>query len=181
MNRLQYKMDVRTIDLRKLLGGYMHNKSCEKRTSSGQSVRSFILYHASPLWFENQKLGWLKEWPRYNTTFDLEVGTSVIFRTAGSSRITVVLLSQSCQTLLLGVCVDVGADNKGNNVEEGHPGLLGQELLSKGERQGRSAPADFHDGKQSSTNGGANLVESASACDDSHGGQVDGVLNWRNL
>jgi hypothetical protein len=65
-----------------------------------------------------------------------------------------VLLSQSSQTLL---------------VEEGYPGLLREELLGKGEGQGRSAPADLHDGKQTGTNGSADLVESAGACDDSHG------------
>ena len=79
------------------------------------------------------------------------------------------LLSQSGQTLLLGVCIDVCTDDKGNDVEEGYPGLLRQELLGKGESQRRSAPADLHDGEQTGANGSADLVESAGACDDGHG------------
>jgi len=80
-----------------------------------------------------------------------------------------VLLSQGSQALLLGVCIDVCTNHESNNVEEGYPGLLGEELLGKGEGQRRSAPADFHDGQQTGTDGSADLVESTSACDDGHG------------
>ena len=114
-------------------------------------------------------------------TSSLEVGTSVVFGTAGRSRVSVVLLSQSGQALLLRVCVDVGTDNESDDVEEGHPGLLGKELLGESQGQRRSAPADFHDGEQTSTNGSADLVESASTCDDSHSGEVDSVLDGGNL
>jgi hypothetical protein len=107
--------------------------------------------------------------PRTRDTKYLEVGASLVLGTTGASRIAVVLLSQGSQTLLLGVCIDVCTDDKGNDVEEGNPSLLGQELLGKGESQGRSAPADFHDGKQTGTNGSADLVEGAGAGDDGHG------------
>ena len=76
----------------------------------------------------------------------LEVRASLILGTAGTSRVAVVLLSQSCEALLLGVGVDVCTNYKGNDVEEGYPGLLRQELLGEGESQRRGAPADLHDG-----------------------------------
>jgi hypothetical protein len=99
----------------------------------------------------------------------LEVRTSLVLRTTSASRVAVVLLSQGSQTLLLGVCIDVCTNDKGNDVEEGYPGLLREELLGKGESQGGSAPADFHDGEETGTNGSADLVESTGACDDGHG------------
>ena len=45
------------------------------------------------------------------------------------------LPSKRRQTLLLGVSVDVDADDEGDDVEERHPCLLGQELLGKGKGQ----------------------------------------------
>jgi hypothetical protein len=107
--------------------------------------------------------------PEMQMTRYLEVGASLILRTASASRVAVVLLSQGGQTLLLGVRIDVCTNDKGNDVKEGYPGLLGQELLGKGESQRRSTPADFHDGEETGANGGADLVESTGACDDGHG------------
>lgn len=111
----------------------------------------------------------------------LEVGTSLVLRTTSASGVTVVLLSQSSQTLLLGVSIDVSTNDEADDVEEGHPCLLGQELLCESQSQGRGAPADLHDGEEASTNGGADLVESTGASDDGHGGEVDGVLDRRDL
>lgn len=146
---------LETNDLRELLGGYMHEQIArEQKHIIGKGVSEQTSRHTFP-----PGLG----------TAHLEVGASFILRTSGASRIAVVLLSQSSQTLLLGVCIDVCTDDKGNDVEEGHPSLLGQELLSKGESQRGGAPADLHDGKQTGTNGSADLVESAGAGDDGHG------------
>lgn len=77
--------------------------------------------------------------------------------------------------------VDVGSNEESNDVEEGHPGVLGEELLSEGQAQGRGDPADLHDGHESSLNGGANLVDGARTGNNSHGGQVDAVLDGGDL
>lgn len=93
----------------------------------------------------------------------------------------VVALAESFQTLLLGVGVDVGADEEAENVEEGHPGVLGKELLGEGQGQGGGDPADLHDGHEAGLDGGANLVERACAGDNSHGREVDGILDRGDL
>lgn len=94
---------------------------------------------------------------------------------------TAYLASQSCEPLLLLVRVDVGTDEEADDVEEGYPGLLGQELLGKGQGQRRGEPADLHDRHETGANGGADLVECASTGDDGHGGEVDGILDGRDL
>lgn len=48
---------------------------------------------------------------------------------------TTYLLPQSSQPLLLGVRIDVCADNKRYEIEERDPSVLGQELLGKRQRQ----------------------------------------------
>ena len=88
---------------------------------------------------------------------------------------------QSLKPLLLRLGIDPGADDKGEDVEERHPGLLGQELLRKGQRQGRDDPADLHDGHEASSDGRSDLVEGPGPGDDGHGGEVDGVLDGCNL
>lgn len=89
---------------------------------------------------------------------------------ASPATVAVVLLPESGESLLLGVGVDVGADEEGDDVEKGDPGLLGQELLGKSEGDGRSGPRDLHDGQQAGTDGGADLVEGAGTGDDGHAG-----------
>ena len=96
---------------------------------------------------------------------------------APAAAVAVVLSPQGREPLLLGVCVDVCTDNEPDNVEEGHPGGLGQELLGESQRDGRNNPADFHDGHETGLDGRADLVECAGAGDQSHGGQVDTVLD----
>lgn len=91
------------------------------------------------------------------------------------------LLSESGKSLLLGVGIDVGADDKGNDVEERHPGLLRQELLGESQGDGGGGPGDLHDGHETGADGGADLVEGAGACNDGHAGQVDCVLNGGDL
>lgn len=100
---------------------------------------------------------------------------------AGITGITVVLLAQSCETLLLGEGVDVGTNDKGDQVEEGDPELVREELLGKGQADGRGEPGDAHDSPEADLDGGANLVECASAGNESHGDQVDAVLDGCNL
>lgn len=85
-----------------------------------------------------------------------------------SASITVVLLPEGCESLLLGVCVDVCTDDEGNDVKEWYPSLLRQELLGKCESNGRGGPRNLHDREETCTNGSANLVEGAGAGDDCH-------------
>jgi hypothetical protein len=91
------------------------------------------------------------------------------------------LSSQCCEPLLLGVRIDVCADNEGNNIEEWNPCLLREELLGKRQADGRGHPADLHDWPEAGLDRGPDLVEGASACDDGHGDQVDAVLDRRDL
>lgn len=76
------------------------------------------------------------------------VGTWASGRTRGSvvtsaivrSATILVLPSQSLQSLLLRVRVDVGANDKADDVEEWHPNLVREECLGKGERDWRGDP-----------------------------------------
>lgn len=77
--------------------------------------------------------------------------------------------------------IDVCTDDETNNVEEGHPGGFREELLGKGQRDGRDNPADLHDGPEACLDGGPHLVESARAGNEGHGDEVDAVLDGRNL
>lgn len=80
----------------------------------------------------------------------------------------VVRLPQSLETLLLGLGVDVGADEETDDVEEGNPGLLGQELLREGERDGGGHPGYLHDGHEAGLPGRVDRVDVARAVDDGH-------------
>jgi len=93
----------------------------------------------------------------------------------------IVLPSESLQPLLLGVSVDVGSDDETNDVEEWHPGLLGQEGLRKRQGDRRGDPRDLHDGHEAGAHGGADLVERTRASDDGHAEEIYGVLDGRDL
>ena len=77
--------------------------------------------------------------------------------------------------------VDIGSNHKAHDVEERHPGVFGEELLRKGKGQRRSDPANLHDGHEASAHGSADLVDGARTGDDTHGGEVDDVLDGRDL
>jgi hypothetical protein len=98
-----------------------------------------------------------------------------------SSSLAVVLPPQGCEPLLLGVRVDVCANDERDNVEERHPRLLWEELLGKREADGRRDPADLHDGPEAGLDCCSNLVEGARAGDDGHGDEVNAVLDRRDL
>lgn len=130
----------------------------------------------------------------FNTTITAllvrRVGTQrrVVLRTAangrpggGATTITKVLLAQGGEALFLGDGVDVGADDEGHEVEEGHPGLLGQELLGEGQADGRRDPAHAHHFPEAGPDGGLDLVEVLGTGDERHGDQVDAVLDGRDL
>lgn len=108
----------------------------------------------------------------------LERGPVVLIPPPTTVRI---LPPQSLQPLLLGVRVDIRADDEAEEVEERHPGFVGEEGLGEGQGDGRRDPGDLHDGHEAGADGGADLVESAGAGDDGHGGQVDYVLDWGDL
>lgn len=97
------------------------------------------------------------------------------------SRTTRTYLSESFEALLLGVGVDVGSNEEADDVEERHPGVLGQELLRKGQRQRRGHPADLHDGEEAGADGRADLVQSPCTGDDGHRRQIHGVLDGGDL
>lgn len=96
-------------------------------------------------------------------------------------RLETYSLSQSSKSLLLGVGVDISADEEGNCVEEWNPGMLGEEFLSKGQGERGGDPANFHDGPEAGTDSGTDLVPRSSAGDHSHGCQIDRVLDGSNL
>lgn len=77
--------------------------------------------------------------------------------------------------------VDVGADDETDDVEEGHPGGLGEELLGECQRDGGDDPADLHDRPEAGLDRGLDLVEGARTGDKGHGDEVDAVLDGRDL
>ena len=88
---------------------------------------------------------------------------------------------QSLEPLLLRLRINPGANDKGNDIEERHPGMLRQELLGKRQCQWRDDPADFHDGHEAGSDGRSDLVEGPGPSDDGHGGEVDRVLDRSDL
>lgn len=110
----------------------------------------------------------------------------VVFRWAGSgdgsaAAAAEVLLSESRKPLLLGDSVDVGADNECDEVEEGNPEVVGEELLRESKADGRGNPANLHDLPESHTNSGLDLVKGLRASNQGHGNEVNAVLDRRNL
>lgn len=77
--------------------------------------------------------------------------------------------------------IDVCADDKTDDVEEGHPGGLGQELLSECQRDGRNDPADLHYRPETSLDRRLDLMEGTGTRDKGHGDEVDTVLDRRDL
>ena len=101
--------------------------------------------------------------------------------TRSLAAVTKVLLAERRKTLLLGDGVDVGADDKGNDIEKRDPGLLGKELLGKCQADGRGDPADAHNLPEADLDGSANLMICPSASNERHGNKVDGILDRGNL
>lgn len=91
------------------------------------------------------------------------------------------LLAERGEALLLGDGVDVCADDEGHKVEEGDPGVLGKELLRKGQAHRRGDPAHAHDLPEANANGGPHLVVRPRAGDESHGNKVHRVLDGCDL
>jgi hypothetical protein len=96
------------------------------------------------------------------------------------AAVTKVLLTESCEALLLGDSVDVGADDEANDVEEGDPELVREELLGKGQADGRGDPRNAHHLPEANLDSGADLVVCAGASNQGHGDQVDAVLDGSN-
>ena len=105
------------------------------------------------------------------------IATKVATIASVATAVAEVLLAQGSEPLLLGHGVDVRADDEGDDVEEGDPRGLGQELLGEGEAQGRGDPGDLHDLHEADADCGADLMVGASARNEGHGHQVDGVLD----
>jgi len=61
------------------------------------------------------------------------------------SAILIVLLPQSCESLLLRNRIDIGTDEESYDIEEWDPSVLRQEFLSECQTERRSYPADLHD------------------------------------
>lgn len=77
--------------------------------------------------------------------------------------------------------IDIGTNDKGDEIEEMYPGLLREESLSEGKSDRRHYPRHAHDRPESGAHGGTDLVESLRACNDRHGSEVEGVLDGRYL
>lgn len=92
-----------------------------------------------------------------------------------------VLPAEGREPLLLGDGVDVSADDEGDEVEEGDPEVVGEELLRKGKADGRRDPADLHDPPESNPDRGLHLVECLRTSDQGHGNQIHAVLDRREL
>ena len=56
-----------------------------------------------------------------------------------------------------------------------------KESLRKQERNWGGAPGDLHDGHKPGLDGSAHLVEGAGASDNGHTGEINGVLDGRDL
>lgn len=92
------------------------------------------------------------------------------------------MLSPECsKSLLLGVRVNVRADDESNNVEEWNPCLLWQEFLRKCKAEGRRDPANLHYWPEASLDSCSDLVEGASTGDDGHEDEINRVLDRCNL
>lgn len=100
---------------------------------------------------------------------------------AGGAAVAEVLLSEGGEALLLGDGVDVRADDEGDEVEEGHPELVGEELLRKGQADGRGDPGHAHDLPEADADCCPDLVIGAGAGDEGHGNEVDAVLDGSDL
>lgn len=111
----------------------------------------------------------------------LRAGTTHRRRRAVLAAFAVVLLAQGREALLLGQGVDVGANDEGDQVEEGDPELVREELLGKGQADGGREPRDAHDSPEADLDGCADLVERSGAGNQGHGHQVDAVLDGCNL
>jgi hypothetical protein len=77
--------------------------------------------------------------------------------------------------------IDVCTDDESDDVEEWHPGALGQELLSKRQGDWGYDPADLHDWPEARLDCRLHLVEGAGARDEGHGGEVNAILNRCDL
>lgn len=97
------------------------------------------------------------------------------------AAVTEVLLAEGGEALLLGHGVDVGADDEGDDVEEGHPGGLGQELLGEGEAERRGDPRHLHHLHEADAHRRPHLVEGPGARDQRHGYEVHDVLDGGDL
>ena len=114
-------------------------------------------------------------------TLTITLTTLTVMSMLAVSTVAEVLPAQSGEALLLGNLVDIRTDEEGNEVEEGHPGSLGQELLGKGQAKGRRKPADLHDLPEADTYGCLDLLPSLGAGDDGHGNKIYRVLNRGHL
>lgn len=110
-------------------------------------------------------------------------GGRIVFGSAHAiiATVTKVLSAQGSETLLLGDGVDVGTNEEGYKVEERHPKFVGEEFLGKGEANGRRDPRDAHDSPETDLDSGANLVICTRPGNESHGDQVNAVLDGGDL
>jgi hypothetical protein len=64
--------------------------------------------------------------------------------------------------------IDVCTNDESDDVEEGYPGALGQELLGKRQGDWGDDPANLHDRPEASLDGRLDLVEGAGTRDEGH-------------
>jgi len=90
------------------------------------------------------------------------------------------LALQRLKSLLLGMSVNVCANDEADYVEEWHPGLFRKEFLRKCQGQWRCDPANLHHGHESRLDGGTDLVKRSCAGDNGHRGKEDCILDGRD-
>lgn len=95
------------------------------------------------------------------------VGSSVLAQII-QTYLQAYLLSQSSQSLLLGMCVDVRSNTERNEVEEWDPGVFWEELLGECQSNWAGDPADFHDWHEACADRGADLMPGSRAGDHGH-------------
>jgi hypothetical protein len=88
---------------------------------------------------------------------------------------------QGSEPLLLGLGVDVRADDEGHEVEERNPHVFGEELLRESQADGRGDPSHPHDPPEAHPDGGPHLRVRLGAGDEGHGDEVYRVLDGSNL
>jgi len=96
------------------------------------------------------------------------------------SLCTHLLLLDRRDPLLLCRGIDVGANDKRHQIEEGHPSMGREELLGDDQGNWAGAPGNFHDGHEASFDGGTDLMGGAGASNDSHACEINCVLDGRD-
>ena len=96
--------------------------------------------------------------------------STIIFASTIRRSVVLIFPSESLQSLLLRVRIDVCANDESDGVEEWHPHLVRQECLGEGKSKWRGDPGNLHDWHEACSDSGADLVECSSSRNHGHTG-----------